>query len=146
MRIAKHIDLRDGSSCTLDYDEAQGWLRAVWLGYVDPREAYNGAARFLDAIEEIRCPYLLNDNSGLVGPWFDSVEWLRQVWVPRAVALGLRYIAHVAQPQDLLDDATLPQSPFGDALRLQLFDDVASAEEWLRGISSAQPLASSAEG
>ncbi|MBX0291434.1 hypothetical protein K3G63_13365 [Hymenobacter sp. HSC-4F20] len=133
MQITKHTDLRDGSSCELDFDEANGWLRAIWLGYVDPTEAYNGAARYLQAMQGLRCPYLLNDNSRLSGPWFDSVEWLRSVWAPQAERLGLRYIAHVAQPQDLLDQAaSLSGTSFGDTLHLQLFDDVASAEEWLQ--------------
>lgn len=139
MRITKHTDLRDGSSCELDFDEANSWLRATWLGYVDPTEAYNGAARYLEAMRDMRCPYLLNDNSRLVGPWFDSVEWLRSVWAPQAARLGLRYIAHVVQPQDLLDQAAgLAGTSFNDTLQLQLFDDVASAEEWLRQMQAQQ--------
>jgi len=131
MQISKHTDLRDGSSCELLFDEDNQWLRAVWLGYVDPQEAYNGASRFLAAMQELHCPYLLNDNSQLQGPWFDSVEWLQTVWRPQAEKLGLRYIAHVVQPQDLLDAATLNDRFFGPGIQLQLFDDVASAEEWL---------------
>lgn len=139
MRISKHLDQVDGSSCTLDYDETAGWLRATWLGYIDPHEAYSGAARFLGAMEKLHCPCLLNDNSQLSGPWFDSVEWLSTVWAPQAVRLGLRYIAHVVQPHDLLNEAaTLANNPFGDKLTLQLFDTVASAEEWLLAVQSGQ--------
>lgn len=144
MRLTKHTDLRDGSSCELVYDEADQWIRATWIGYVDPREAYNGAARFLEAMSSWHCPYLLNDNSQLRGPWFDSVEWLRSIWAPQAQQLGLRYIAHVAQPHDLLAQAgALPGSqPFGPELQMQLFDDVASAEEWLRQMQRRQPAGS----
>ncbi|TGD81317.1 hypothetical protein [Hymenobacter wooponensis] len=141
MKISKHTDLRDGSSCELEFDEGEGWLRAIWLGYVDPMEAYNGAENFLKAMQDLHCPYLLNDNSKLSGPWFDSVEWLRSVWVPRAVHLGLRYIAHVVQPHDLLDEAANTDAyAFDDQLRLQLFDDVPSAEEWLREMRVKQQV------
>jgi hypothetical protein len=132
MQLAKHTDPRDGSTCELVYDEANGWIRAIWLGYVDPQEAYNGASAFLTAMQQLHCPYLLNDNSRIQGPWFDSVEWLHTVWGPQARQLGLRYIAHVVQPQDLRDEATLGQPVFGPDLQLQLFDDVISAEEWLQ--------------
>lgn len=133
MPIRKHTDLGDGSSCQLIVDENENWLRAIWLGYVDPIEAYNGAEMFLAAMQDLHCAYLLNDNSRLTGPWFDSVEWLRSVWAPQAVNLGLRYIAHVVQPHDLLGQAeTLNERPFNDQLHLQLFDDVPSAEAWLR--------------
>lgn len=133
MRISTRTDLHDGSSCELDFNETEGWLRATWTGYIDPIEAYHGATNYLDAMQALRCPYLLNDNSALSGPWFDSVEWLRTVWGPQAKRLGLRYIAHVSQPQDLLDQASsLNHNPFGPELTLQVFDDVAHAEEWLR--------------
>ena len=133
MRISKHTDLNDGSSCTLDFDEAEGWLRAVWVGPVDPNEAYNGAARLLDAMQTWHCPYLLNDNSQLTGPWFDSVEWLQRVWAPQAAKLGLRYIAHIAQPHDLVQQAAaLSAQSLSNNIELQLFDTVPEAEEWLR--------------
>ncbi|QJX46094.1 hypothetical protein HMJ29_03715 [Hymenobacter taeanensis] len=139
MRVSKHTDLRDGSSCELEFNEEEGWLRAIWLGHVDPMEAYNGAEMFLSTMQNLHCPYLLNDNSRLSGPWFDSVEWLRSVWMPRALHLGLRYIAHVVQPHDLLDQAaTLGDCSPNDELRLQLFDDVPTAEEWLRSVRIRQ--------
>jgi hypothetical protein len=40
---------------------------------------------------------LLNDNSQLTGPWFESTDWLAHVWLPQAEHLGLRYVAHVVQ-------------------------------------------------
>lgn len=133
MKISKNVDLADGSSCELWYDEAEDWLRATWLGFVDPEEAYRGAVGLLETLQEMNCPYLLNDNSQLRGPWFDSIEWLATVWAPQAERMGLRCIAHVAQPHDLLSQAAaLVEHPLGNQIRLQLFDDVATAETWLR--------------
>lgn len=102
MHMITNIDLRDGSTCELTYDENNRWMRAVWLGYIDPQEAYRGASNFLATMQTFHCAYLLNDNSGLRGPWFDSVEWLYHVWAPQAARLGLRFVAHVSQPHDLL--------------------------------------------
>ncbi|UYZ62944.1 hypothetical protein [Hymenobacter weizhouensis] len=140
MQISKQLDLRDGSSCELTYNEADNWIRATWIGYVDPREAYQGATTFLEVQEDWQCPYLLNDNSRLRGPWFDSVEWLTTVWAPHAQRFGLRFIAHVAQPQDLLAQAAALSDgqPFGPDLQVQMFDDLASAEEWLRQMQRAE--------
>lgn len=124
-------DARDASTCRLTYDEAQHWLRATWRGYVDPQEAQRGAEDYLQHAAQFPSPYLLNDNSHLQGPWFDSLDWLADVWLPAATRLGLRYVAHVMQadrPADILSNRLLTSVPF----ELQIFHDLSDAECWLR--------------
>lgn len=104
--------------------------------------AMAGATNYLEQVGPLHCLYLLNDNVGLVGPWFDSTRWLEVAWLPQAQRLGLRYVAHVVQRDTHADIMTLryPRHHFINALELQLFDDVAAAEAWLR--SCQQPTAS----
>lgn len=55
------------------------------------------------------------------------------MWLPHALALGLRYVAHVTQANTHTDALTLAfPAPLVGVLDLQVFDDVASAEAWLR--------------
>lgn len=124
-------DPRDNSACVLTYDEAEGWLRATWRGYVDEDEAMRGAAAYLAHAATVPCAYLLNDNTPLRGPWFDSLDWLARVWVPQAAALGLRYVAHVVQA-DRHYDVIPERLPAGAPFELQVFEDVAAAQRWLR--------------
>ncbi|RZL13801.1 MAG: hypothetical protein EOO62_07185 [Hymenobacter sp.] len=99
----------------------------------------SGALNYLAQVGPFHSLYFLNDNTRLRGPWFDSVEWLERVWLPEAIQLGLRYIAHVVQADTHSDILTLTYAvPVTDVLELQLFDDVASAQEWLR--TCQQPL------
>lgn len=124
-------DPHDASSCRLAYDEANHWLRATWSGYIDPLEARRGAEAYLQHAARTPSPYLLNDNSQLRGPWFDSLDWLAEVWVPQAIVLGLRYVAHVRQANrhsDILP-SHLPDSISFD---LQIFDNLADAQHWLK--------------
>ena len=136
----------DGSRCTLTFEEADRWLRATWRGFIDPEEARRGAQTYLDALADFRCPLLLNDNTALQGPWFDSLDWLMQVWVPHAASLGLRYVAHVVQADTLHDVITdTRRYPAACLFDLQFFDQVAEAEDWLRQCqAAAQPLEDSA--
>ena len=122
----------DGSRCTLTL-EPDGWLRATWRGFVDMAEALRGADHYLHTLQGLRNPYLLNDNVELMGPWFDSIEWLERVWMPQAAGMGLRYVAHVVQADALSDILTVnfKQGTAG-ALELQIFQQVPEAEEWLR--------------
>lgn len=131
MLLSLEADPRDTSTCRLSYEEAQGWLRATWRGYVDPVEAMRGAEAYLRHAAHTPSAYLLNDNSQLRGPWFDSLDWLAEIWVPQAARLGLRYVAHVLQADrhaDILPSRLPATVPF----ELQIFRDVAEAEQWLR--------------
>ncbi|RZK56559.1 MAG: hypothetical protein EOO59_09705 [Hymenobacter sp.] len=134
----------DGSRCTLTFDESGGWLRATWRGFIDSEEAYRGADHYLRQLADIRCPYLLNDNTALYGPWFDSLDWLMRIWAPQAARMGLRYVAHVVQADTKHDTImATPRNPAACLFELQFFDSVPEAEEWLRtcqaGVGTAQP-------
>ena len=131
--LLKELPDTDGSRCILTLDEANGWLRATWRGFVDMNEALRGADNYLRHLEGLRCPYLLNDNVALLGPWFDSIDWLEQVWVPKALDMGLRYVAHVVQADSLSDIITTNfRGPQVAGLELQIFQQVPEAEAWLR--------------
>ncbi|UOQ77015.1 hypothetical protein MUN84_21515 [Hymenobacter sp. 5516J-16] len=118
--------------CQLSYDETHHWLRATWAGHIGPDYAREGATVGLQMLEQVHCPYLLNDNSKVVGPWFDSLEWLAATWGPLAAEAGLRYVAHIAQA-----DAVVNTWSVADSKRLlrqfeiQIFDSEFEAVEWL---------------
>ncbi|AMR26308.1 hypothetical protein A0257_03815 [Hymenobacter psoromatis] len=132
---------RDGSRCTLTLDEEAHWMRATWRGFIDPEEALRGAQNYLDKLAGFRCPLLLNDNTALCGPWFDSLDWLTRVWVPQAAILGLRYVAHVVQADTLHDVITeTPRYSAACFFNLQVFDQVAEAEDWLHQCWAATQL------
>ncbi len=131
MLITSLPDL-DGSRCTLTYDEQNHWLRATWTGFVDVWEAQRGAQNYLNQLKKIHCAYLLNDNSPMQGPWFDSLEWVRLVWAPEAARMGLRYVAHVVQANTLHDVLADTLSPLDCEFEMQIFQTVAEAEVWLR--------------
>jgi hypothetical protein len=133
LTLLNSLSFGTGGHYTLSLAPADGWLHATWSGQVTPEDAMSGALDYLTHVGPIRCAYLLNDNTSLRGPWFTSLKWLERVWLPQAIDLGLRYIAHVVQADTHHDILTLFCSvPITDVFELQLFDDVASAQEWLR--------------
>ena len=133
MHLNTNVDLQDKSFCDLSYNEAEGWLQAIWQGYVDQAEAHWGAQAYLQHVARMPSPFLLNDNSALLGPWFESLEWMVDVWVPQAKKLGLRYVAHIVQADqhhDVLTDRLHGAAPF----ELQIFQDPTDARHWLREV------------
>lgn len=87
----------------------------------------------MDHAQGLRCPYLLNDNVALQGPWFDSLEWLEHAWLPKAQQVGLRFVAHVVQADTGTDilTRTFSHTQLGQ-IELQVFDRLPEAQEWLR--------------
>lgn len=133
MQLNLNTDPRDHSTCALYYNETEGWIESVWQGYVDQTEAMNGAEAYLQHAIKQPSAFLLNDNSGLQGPWFESLDWLLDVWMPQAERLGLRYVAHIVQADqhhDLFTERLLRADnlPF----ELQLFQNGEDARAWLR--------------
>jgi hypothetical protein len=129
--IIRHF--ADHAFCLTEYIPAEGWLRTIWQGFVAPLNAEQGATGALEALRQMPSPYLLNDNSQIQGPWFDSVDWLQRVWAPQATHLGLRYVAHVLQPHTEADlSFLLTKDPFADKFELQFFTTVEEAAAWLR--------------
>jgi hypothetical protein len=67
----------------------------------------------------------------LQGPWFESLSWLLEVWVPQASRLRLRYVAYIVQANthhDILSGRRATSLPF----ELQIFQDGDDARRWLR--------------
>lgn len=130
-RIVRHPSGQ--AYCTTEYVPADHWLRTTWRGFISPADAEQGALALLDMLQYGPIDCLLNDNSLVQGPWFDSISWLQQIWVPQATRLGLRHVAHVAQPHTEADlGALLVREPFGNLFDVQLFTDLDEATDWLR--------------
>ena len=119
--------------CRATYHETTRWLHLTWAGVATTADGHCAAAellRQLPATAQVQC--LLNDNSQVLGPWFDSLDWLQRLWVPQARRLGLGYVAHVPQPHTEDDlGLLLRQNLFAGKFELQFFTTVADAECWL---------------
>lgn len=133
------LSFASGGSCDLTFEKPQRWLRATWVGVITTEDALRGGQNYLQHVGPFHCLYLLNDNTALRGPWFDSLDWLEQVWCPQAQRMGLRYVAHVVQADtntDILSRQHLPE--LLPDLELQIFENVADAEDWLRSCQLPQ--------
>ena len=131
--ILRHIDGTE--YCSVEFDETNNWLVVTWKGFVNAQDGERGAQESLKLLRLEHAPYLLNDNSQVIGPWFDSVEWLERVWAPQAERLGLRCVAHVMQPDANAELAVAAErNPFAGRFNLQLFSELPQAQHWLREV------------
>ena len=124
----------------IEYKESLNIVEAEWYGFTTKLDLQKALVAGLELHEQTRCPYRLNDNTAFSGPWADAVEWLGEVWLPRAYSAGVRYLAHIARPNSFGEAAgeALQMGKIGATIEVKLFSAKDEAMQWLK---SKQELA-----
>ncbi|MFD1468968.1 hypothetical protein ACFQ48_12095 [Hymenobacter caeli] len=118
---------------TAEYEPADNLVYNNWMGYQTREGIITAANAGLEIIAQHRCPYLLNDNTLVLGPWDHAVEWIAQDWTPRAIAAGLTHFAHVVSPESFAAlSAQAMASGIAGSFQMRIFGGVPEARAWLR--------------
>lgn len=117
---------------TIEYNAANNWVVNTWLGYQTPESIVKGANACIEVIKKYNCPYLLNDNEQVVGPWDHATDWIAEDWTPRAIAAGLTHFAHIASPESLAaSSAEMMGQKISGSFNMQTFSNQEDAKAWL---------------
>ncbi|WP_207435826.1 hypothetical protein [Sabulibacter ruber] len=124
------------SYISVEYVAEHDWFYVKWSGHINPDDVVKAANTYLKLQEEKRCAKLLNDKSEVTGDWQEANDWLQYDWMPQVSEAGLKYFAMVLS-RDLHDLAPAQdlQQRLAPICTVELFRDLASAEQWL----DAQP-------
>ena len=103
-----------------------------WQGYQTLDSVMAGANSVLELVSTCQCPYMLNDNTRVTGPWDHAVAWIAQDWTPRAIGLGLTHFAHVVDAKSFAAlSAEAMVSGIAGLFEMRIFGTVDSARQWL---------------
>lgn len=117
---------------TIEYEAANHWVYNNWIGYQTYVGIIAGADACLQPLRDHNCPYLLNDNTQVIGPWDHAVEWIVTNWAPRAIQQGLTHFAHVVSPESLAAiSGEAMHIGIGGSLQMRMFGDITEAKTWL---------------
>ena len=120
---------------TIEYDVVNKWIYNNWIGYQTPENIISGGTSYLEILEETKCPYLLNDNRKVIGPWDHAIDWIAKDLAPRAIVAGLTHLAHIACPDSLAAKSVKKMKKEISAIlqmHIQIFESLDEAQEWLR--------------
>ncbi|WP_151086887.1 STAS/SEC14 domain-containing protein [Hymenobacter baengnokdamensis] len=125
-------------SLSIEYDRANHLIYNDWQGYQTLESIILGANAYLDELVRYKCPYLLNDNTNLMGPWDHAVTWIAEDWTPRAIALGLTHFAHVVSSESFAAlSAEAMFTSIGTSFQMRIFGSRTQARQWLRDAQQA---------
>lgn len=116
----------------LGLDDTIPALTVTWKGYARTQEVRELHERLLDLILAYRVSKVLADDTALPTVAADARRWIIDDWMPRAVAAGLRMAA--AKRSDTHFGRIAVESLHSGApseLKLECFDDLTKAREWL---------------
>ena len=136
-----------GSDDVVYLDEP--WLSIIWdlqracvyakfKAFANSAEFRAGTLKILDAIRERHAGSLISDNRKLEGVAVEDQLWLRDTWVPLAVAAGIKRIAVVLAPYGLGKIASEEIiSQIGETkFAMSTFESLSEATKWVGGNES----------
>ena len=118
---------------SIRWDRAHNCVHAEFKSFANSSESRAGTTQILEAIQERRATALISDNRRLEGVTNLDQLWLRDSWLPLAVAAGIKRIAVVVQPRGLGKVATEAIiSKFGKtAFETRTFEALDDAIRWV---------------
>jgi hypothetical protein len=117
---------------TCEYDPQDNLILNNWIGYQTFDKVVAGSKACLDELRKRKCSRVLNDNSLVSGPWDHANTWIKEEWMPQAMAAGLQYFAHVVNPNTLAEASALSMHRNARGLFwMQVFSNRSEAKVWL---------------
>jgi len=124
---------KEGNVCFFsEFSEEEGWVYNCWMGSISDEIVQKGAMLSLDLIRKYNSHFILNDNRQLSGNWSGSNDWIENEYMPSAVAVGLKYIAHVFSPKFITKFSAVDLGTRDLPVIFQNFVDFDEAQKWLR--------------
>jgi len=123
----------DQAWMSIRWDETHRCIHAEFKAFANSAEFRTGMLTILDATWDRQTASLVSDNRRLEGVTSDDQLWLRDTWVPLAVAAGTKRIAVVLAsrgPSKVASEEIIRL--FGKTRFVtQTFDSVTTANDWV---------------
>ncbi|AKQ47661.1 hypothetical protein TH63_11605 [Rufibacter radiotolerans] len=125
----------------MEYQQEHDCIYIKWEGHISAENVVEVAEKYLTLQRVMRCPKLLNDKRDVTGDWEEANDWLQYEWLPQVLETGLQYFAFVL-PRDLHDLATAQdlERRLANTIKVGLFYDAGTAEQWLDSFESSSSL------
>jgi hypothetical protein len=118
---------------SIAWDPDHRCVYAEWKGFANSVEFRASTMRILDAIKERNASSLISDNRRLEGVADQDQLWIRDSWVPVAVAAGITRIAVVLARRGLgkIASEEILSQIGGAPFATRTFTTVSEATEWV---------------
>ncbi len=128
-------DLESNPICCVMLDTAVPCLFVKWRGYASSLQFHFVHESIIDLLQRHRLAKLLGDDTSLPMIHAENQAWVIDDWLPRAIAVGLRAVAHKS-PIAHFGKVSVDNVKSGMAGRILLrtFESLEDARGWLKDL------------
>lgn len=113
----------------IKYSPASKFMYCYWRGFIAAKRIKELGAVIIQFVKSKRVSKVLNDNTGVVGPWCSIAPWVLKSWFPDMFSAGMEYFAWI-MPKDRF--ALLSAKDAMPAVKgVKAFDSERDALVWL---------------
>ena len=87
--------LHEDEHLVIRYSPESTIMYCYWRGFIAARRIQQLGAVMIRCVKEKGVSRVLNDNTGVVGPWNSIAPWVVNQWFPEMFQAGLKYFAWV---------------------------------------------------
>ncbi|HEX8349631.1 MAG TPA: hypothetical protein VF598_06705 [Hymenobacter sp.] len=125
---------------TAYYDNTNKWLYLDWHGALTLDMVRTSCLMIARCFLTRRFKRILNDNTNVSALTPDVAPWLAKEYLPYMRMVGIEYVAWVYSPNmDVQNDTELALNKLSTPV-VALFDDMATAYEWLSSVRFKSPV------
>jgi len=125
---------------TAYYDTVNDWLYLDWHGELDVESIRTNCLQVARCFLTKRYKRILNDNTNITKITHEVAPWLAKEFLPYMRMVGIEYVAWVYSPNMEVQNDTEVALGKLSAPVVALFDDMASAYDWLSSVKFHSPV------
>jgi len=120
----------------IEFLQDKGYILEKWKKFADNKQIEFGKLKFIDILKANKCFSYLSDLTFFTGALPESQIWVRDVWLPEIIKLGIKNIA-IIEHNDMFVNYSLNQVLIDknvELLNIKRFNKFIDAETWITGI------------
>ncbi len=121
-----------------EYDKENNWIFVKWIGFPDYQLVKKFLNEILLFIDEKKVNKYLVDNRDISGAWSETAsvkKYIKDIWLPKANKLGIKYMARIHSKSTFLVLNTIPDNI--RSIESMSFEKLDDAKNWLKKFQTA---------
>ncbi len=113
------------------YHKAEKLIYTIRKGYPSEDKIKHSLNKTLELLQKEHFPKIISDMRAIKGTWTMTNSWIGSVWMPQAIAAGLKYVAYIYPPDVFSQFALQDLLRRNDQYTMQIFNNLEDAKKWL---------------